>query len=392
MTPRTEDLLKVILPCRQESLMLRASLSRSKEARRTWTEWQQLGDGPAGLLAANSAGVKRLLPALWPSLQEAEVNIPADVRNCLCAAYMREEIRSETYQGICRRAFESLTLTGVSFLILNGASLAEHEYGDPALRHCHDCDLLIHTEDTPRAIDALVTGEFVLEPASRRDHGDTIFRHPSGLPILLHQSLFPSPYYRPPLEDVWARSTERQICGFSGRVLSPADSLLHVLGLASCSSSRSTLLWVIDACLIMRAHSDLDWDVFVSTAIRSRLELPLSVMLGYLATEQNAEVPVEVRRKIKNAAGKTDATGYQAALFGAAAATHSDIVVELFRHARTWTQRCILLRWLILPSPVHLQWRYGLKHRWQVFLLYLVRPIRGLVHRVLLRLNTPRLH
>jgi hypothetical protein len=99
--------------------------------------------------------------------------------------------RAVALEALTVRVIELLARDGVRALPLKGPLLARALYGDPALRPTNDIDLLVATEDLPRAVEA-VRGLGYREPAGA----------PSRLPAL-HRLLTHADPWMPRLEFHW---------------------------------------------------------------------------------------------------------------------------------------------------------------------------------------------
>jgi putative nucleotidyltransferase-like protein len=177
------------------------------------------------------------------------------------------------------------------------------------------------------------------------------------------------------MTDVWARSQSCVVAGVPARVLSPPDSLLYVCGHASYSNSRESLRWVSDAWFIIDRHLNLDWDHFLDCVCLSRLALPLSVMVEYLAKDLGAPIPPSFLNRLHAAASQTDATGLEVALWGILA-HRSGGVAKMIWSGRDWHTRAFVLKFLLLPSPGYLRWAEDLHHPWLLPFYYVYRPVR----------------
>ena len=179
-------------------------------------------------------------------------------------------------------------------------------------------------------------------------------KHESELPIELHSGLFDVPYYNVISSEIQARSQSQLIADMPVRILTPSDSFFHVCGHASHSASRRSLRWVTDAWFICNRHPDLDWDLLLECARRSRLALPLSVMLRYLAEDLNAPIPRTFLNRLSASASNSDAIERQLALRGTRAAGQRSLK-ELFRRTTNWRDRVLIIQWLFFPSPRYLR-------------------------------------
>jgi Uncharacterised nucleotidyltransferase len=373
--PLLADTLSVILPTARQTRILRACLYSGEAGRRAWRAWRaDLGDSVRGE-DADERVLRRLRPMLYGALRRNGPTVAKALEASLRMAYVREELRMEAYRRICAQILSTLAETGIPTILLRGAALGGTAYGDWALRHTHDVDLLVWEDDLARSARALVSVGF--EPRAELSNartGDVTLRHRSGLPVALHSRLFRPAYANGNLSAMWARSRSQPLDGVAARVLSPADSLLHVCGHAAFRPSRRLLLWVCDAWQIIRAHPELDWAILLEGAAERRLSLPLYVTLRYLATELDAPIPGTVLDRLA-AAADADALGREGALHWALTAPNGG-VSDLLPRIGGWRARALLLQWLLLPSPRYLRSAYSPRHPRLMPLYYLARPLQ----------------
>lgn len=310
------------------------------------------------------------LPREWiggrlaPLLNAAGHRLPdRAVRVFLKTAAVHEELRAREYLKVCAIVFSALP---VPFLVMKGAALGEAVYGNQALRHSHDIDLLVREQDRAAAAAALVDAGFV--PRAEE------FVHPCGLPVRIETRLFQPDYYRSAFEPVGERSATATVAGHAVRVLSPADSLLLACGHASWSRQRSTLQWVCDAWTITH-RCVVDWDVLVAAAESSRLTAPFSVMLNYVRSELGARIPEDVPDRLARL--PVPAQARDLALFGARHGARRSI----FKAAGGWAARLRLLQWILFPSPEYVRYACDAHPGTPLPLVYLMRPARYLFSR-----------
>ena len=280
------DALSAILPTPEDTLLLRACLTPKESGKLACEAW--LKEHQNGF---KKEAVKAFLPLLLRAVRNHAVKVDATFLTVLRSATVREELRTNTYKRVCGDLFSALSNHKIPTIVLGGAALADTVYAHPALRHSHDIDVLIPDAQFRRTGSLLLASllfKSVKVPKAGFHHWD--FKHASGLPLQLHSRLFQLPYYTAPLAEIWSRSQGLLIAGAPVRILSPEDSLLYVCGHASYSSSRHSLRWVSDAWFIIDRYPDLDWDLLFDCARRSRLDLPLSVMLRYLAETLDAPI------------------------------------------------------------------------------------------------------
>ena len=308
LRPPLSGALSVILPAPEDALLLRACLNSGKSGEQACKAWLKQQTELSNELRKEST--KAFLPLLFRALRIHEIKIDAALLTILRTAVIREELRTNAYNNICRDVFSIFTVNEIPMIVRGGVALADTVYPDRALRHSH-IDVLIPDTKMNRATGLLLSAGFKAVNLALSK-----FEHASGLHLELHTRLFQIPYDNLPSAEIWARSQSRAVAGMPARVLALSDSLLHVCGHASYSTSRQSLRWVSDAWFIIDRHRDLDWELFIECAERSHLAIPLSVMLGYLAESLDAPIPAMVLDRLCAAAFQADATEREAALWG----------------------------------------------------------------------------
>ncbi len=375
------DTLSVLLPTPDQTSFLRACLHAGESGRTAWDTWRQRVGDPKTAFRDDAVGIKRLLPLLFTALQRSGAVVDPELLPYLRAAYISEELRSTTYRRVCHSVLSTLAAADIPLVALKGAALAETVYGDEVLRHSHDIDILLREEDFGRAAALLPPLGFVMAREDRRPGLQHLtLTHASGLPLEFHARLFRLPFHRAPLGDMRARSHGCVLTGVPARLLSPADNLLHVCGQAICCRNRESLQWVCDAWHIVTRHPDLNWEVFLDGAARSRLALPLSVLVAYLARKIDAPIPPSTVERLDVAAAQADAIEREAALLAARTGTRGTFRT-LLRNTADWRARAVILKWMLLPSPRYLFSTGQLRSSWLLPIHYLWRPLRYLARR-----------
>ena len=368
------EMIRVILPSGQDTCALQAALWNGELGRTAWSAWrQQLGD------EQDLARIKRLLPLLAIAQRRYQEPLEPRLATHLRTAYTRESFRSQTLREVCGRAFASLGESEVPFIALKGVALAERVYPEPALRHCHDCDLLVPPGSHGQAVQALSRSGFHQIEDRRPKSGGTQLVHEHGLPLHLHVVLFEIPTYRACLDDLWSRAGSAALGDAEMGVLGAEDAFIHVCGHASYSPSRQHLSWVCDSWMILQSQPNLDWDAVCKRAGASQLSLPLSIVLTYLARTLRAPIPEQVLSHLAGA--RTTAVTREAALFGAAAGPPGT-VAKMCRRAKGIRAWATLIKWMFLPAPSHLRWRFHIQRPFLIPLYYAYRPFFALLRRL----------
>ena len=368
--------LSVVLPTREETLLLRACLSSAEAVRQSWEAWQRLRNDLRTGSLTDSQTVKKLQLLVFDALRRSALEVDKESQTYLRSAYLQEDWRSKIVRRICREVLRLFESHDIPVIVLKGVALAETVYESPVLRHCHDIDLLIRDQDMSRAMTLLPSIEFKeIDSKAEPGSSDCQLEHESGLPLELHRALFKLPYYNELLGETWKRSRNQVIADVQTKILAPADNLLHVCGHAFHESRRGSLRWVSDAWFIIDRHRDLDWDLVFDCADRSHLALPLSVTLAYLAEDLNAPIPSSFLARLFAAASKSSAIERELALFGAHSRPQGSLVA-LFRRMRDWRGRAFMIQWLLLPSPAYLFMVEEARPSWPLPFHYIYRPLR----------------
>jgi hypothetical protein len=380
--PLLYDTLSLLLPTGEQTWLLRGCLHSGQAGRQAWQLWlQQVGD-PKQLLAKREQRVEWLLPLLYTALRHNGAEVDRGFLPYLRTAYFHEELRGQACRRICQTALATLARAGIPVVVLDGALLADRIYGDWALRHVHQLDILARGEDLARAASALRDVGFTpLADQGGAATQSVSLVHTTGFPVELKAGLFGIPYYAAPVADMWARSLTEEVAGVPALTLGAAEMMLYVCGRALCSSRRDTLQWACDAWFIIREGANLDWDAFLRGVLSSRLALPVSVMLDYLVDALNADIPANVLHQLAAGAAKTSAVGREAALTGARLSSRGTLR-NLFSSAGSWQARAVVLKWMLLPSPSCLRWTYGIRSPWLLLPYYACRPLRYATRRI----------
>ena len=366
MRPVLSDTFSALLPTEQDTLLMRACLCTGDAGKEAWFAWLEHIGKPREELAHRRSMLSDFLPLLHVATKRSKAEVQLDLAFYLRAAYFREELRSESYRGILQSVLRALKDAGIDFTVLKGAALAGTVYDDWALRHCHDIDLLVDEADLAPASRALQNAGVRQYYEPSRMSRDIRLLHDRGLPIELHADLFRLPLHQSGTFTMVERRQTEDVVGLSAHVLSPSDTLLHVCGHKACPQSGANLRWVTDAWSIVTKCADLDWNAFLDAATRTKLALPLDVMLTYLASHLDAPIPETVLRSLAREAAHLGVRG-----------RHHGLRTAM----RNLRSRAFLLRWRLFPSASYLRWRYGVGTRGSVCHLYFMRVVRYVARR-----------
>jgi hypothetical protein len=269
---------------------------------------------------------------------------------------------------------------GIPVIFLKGAALAETAYPKPALQHAHHLDILVKSCDFDRALQILRLCKFTRSSVQIASEASVELIHESQLPLILHQRLFRIPFYHVPAEEVWGRSQIHLVGNAPTRLLSPADNLVHICGFLFEMQVHESLRWVCDAWFLIHRYPDLDWDVLLEYAQRSRIALPLYLTLDYLAGALSAPVPAGVLDRLCAAVSDAKSIEHETALH--VIQTRGGLM-GLIQNSGGWRTRALILKWALFPSPSYLRWVHDIPSSWVLPLYYIYRPLRYVANRLL---------
>ncbi len=247
-------------PPRNALDLIRACLATGEHPR--LDAWAALGDTSAVL---RTPIVKRagLMPQLLYAADLAGVELEGSFRSACRAATTHEELRIAVFAPACR---DALTEAATEAIVLRGVAFGHSVYDRPALRHCHDFDMLV--PDGPGSV-----------------------AHPTGFPISRHVSLFDPAVAQVSWADVVSHSTTTEIAGVQARVLDPVDALVHVCVHAATIGQPHNPLWCVDAGLLIKRFTALDWERVVERASEWKKPAETYYALAFLREKLDVPVP-----------------------------------------------------------------------------------------------------
>lgn len=259
------------------------------------------------------AAFHRVAPLLDRALrngcpQAAPASVLADL-----AAYVRSaSIRSLLLTGELVRLLKRLEAQGIPAIPFKGPVLASLLYGDPALRHFDDLDVLVCRENYASAEQLLLSlgyqPEFQLLTSRQekaylqnRFHAHfALARGDSRIDVELHWDIMPEYFpFHSDLKGTWKRCGLLSFGGANVTTLSPEDLLLFLC----VHGSRHLWLrlqWLCDIAQLVRRHATMNWDRVVEQAKiaggQRMLFLGIFLANDILGAPLPREIEQEVRR------------------------------------------------------------------------------------------------
>lgn len=279
----------VLLAClhRDPSRLDPASLSRLSA-----DDWQAL---------RAYAGYHRVRPLLHRRLNAADVkpHVPPAVLHTL--SRLTRSIVAKNLRGFGELTIliQDMHAAGIEVMLLKGAHLALHVYGDAGLREMLDVDLLVRPRHLDAAFDIVRSRGYtaseephVAAEAKARRHAPRLVRR--GVLVLeIHSSLTsPTEPYAADPEGLWRRASRSQFGGCQIRTLSPEDLLLHLAMHAAYQHTfEMGLRPLCDISVVIDHTRELDWTAVIERAVTLKWDRGTYATLQLAAELVGAAVP-----------------------------------------------------------------------------------------------------
>jgi len=371
-----QSVFRAVLPTPAQTLLLKFCLQDGENALEAWKKWCQHDGNPEILLRFGPRSVRGLNVLLSEALHRHGVSQTHTAFKLLRMSVLKEELRYSAYRQTLNQTLTALKASGISFVVLKGAALAETVYAHPGQRHCHDIDLLIRDKDVHPADVVLARLDYQTEHPRRGGDRHIAYVHSSELPLELHIEPLRVELARRLVQPFWSRTCRTRIAGASADVLAPEDNLVHVLAIAFFSPFRFHLRWVTDAWFIINRTPDFNWESFLATAHIAQLSMAFSVMLTYLAETLDAPVPETILERLSEAMHQ-EAFGREIALYAVWSEKRrkkgAKNAFTVGKHMRR-----LSVRWPLRPTPNFLCFAYEAKKPLSLVGIYLIRAFRFL--------------
>lgn len=244
----------------------------------------------------------RVAPLVYQNLRRYGGNsVPASAMSVL-----RSRFESNAHQSLVN-ATELVRLSklfqenGIAFIPLKGSVLALQVYGNLAMRHAGDIDLLVAPSQVDLADRLLqisyrrIMPGFRLSPAQRRRflrlmHHFGYLHDQGNLRVELHwRSIHNQPPHVMDLNWLISRASTVAVAGSKLPALSLPDNVLYL-----CGHGRHhfwfRLFWLVDLAEIMRGNPEIDWPRLMTLASDAGMMRPLA--LGVILAHELLDVPL----------------------------------------------------------------------------------------------------
>jgi hypothetical protein len=239
-----------------------------------------------------------MTPLLQRHLAGFDHLVPGYVRNEL-QRYVRCNVAAALHRmGEVVQLVEVGRSAGVTILPYKGPVLALQLYGDVAARRAGDLDLVVRSQDFPRAREILLDRGFrpreALSPAQerylRRVYCNQVFCREDGLLVELHWQ-FTNGFFAFSLDvDALIDRLESLSFGVGSVPVMTREDLLTVLCVHGSKHRWDRLEWIAGVGEILRAAGSIDWDRLIARA--SLLGGSRMIMLGLLVAHEMLGAPL----------------------------------------------------------------------------------------------------
>ncbi len=235
------------------------------------------------------AAFHRVAPLLARTLPQPELS-----------AYARTLLpRTLLLTGELARLLKDWQAQGIEAIPFKGPGLAVQLYGDPALRHFDDLDILVHPQDFPAAKAHLLAIGYQFREA--HPFHETFSHSRGGIEsvVEVHWDVTDEDFpVRIDMEGIWARRIPFTLGGASTFACAPDDLLL----LLCAHGSRHLwfrLQWVCDVAQLLRRFPALDWPVVLERARQAGARRSLFLGLAVAHDLLGAPLPPEIEQTLR---------------------------------------------------------------------------------------------
>ncbi|HEV7903902.1 MAG TPA: nucleotidyltransferase family protein [Pyrinomonadaceae bacterium] len=279
--------------------------ARTRTDARVVARLRELLDSPLDWeFALQFAEVHSLIPLLYFHLHaHAPEKVPPAVYEKLRDQYRRISALNVYLSGELRRLLKLFAAHAIEAIPYKGPALASKAYGNIALRHFGDLDILVRQRDVLRVMELLVAEGYALHPPLNGVQQALMLRTQCNLPftregrrliVEIHwrvsARLFSSPLDE---QSLWENSGLDSFEGTQIKALAPEDLLLS-LCVHGAKHLWERLSWIADIAQLLEVYPDLNWARLLERARRSGTERMLLLGLYVAHDLLDAKLPAHV--------------------------------------------------------------------------------------------------
>jgi hypothetical protein len=246
------------------------------------------------------AAFHRVAPLLERALRDGcPQAVPTPVRAEL-AAYVRTiSQRSLLLTGELVRLLKQFEAEGIPAIPFKGPALAALLYGDAALRHFDDLDILVRQHDMPAAAKLVLSLGYQPREQHPFHESFTLARGNTEMVVELHWNIMPEDFpLRLDLDGIWERRQALSLGGAQATTLASEDLLLFLC----VHGSRHLWLrlqWQCDVAQLLKRNPSLDWEQVMERAKIARGQRMLFLGIFLAHDLLGAPLPPEIAQTVR---------------------------------------------------------------------------------------------
>ncbi|HZG54598.1 MAG TPA: nucleotidyltransferase family protein [Pyrinomonadaceae bacterium] len=250
-----------------------------------------------------------LLPLLYSHLHAcAPEKVPPAVYEKLREQFRRISALNLYLSGELLRLLKLFAAHDIAAIPYKGPALAALAYGNIALRHFGDLDILVRPRDVLRVMRLLVAEGYTLHPPLNDVQQALMLRTQCNLPftrdahrliVEIHWRVSARLFSSPLDEDaLWENPRHVAFEGTQVNALAPEDLLLS-LCVHGAKHLWERLSWIADIAQLLEVHPDLNWEGLLERARRTGTERMLLLGLHVAHDLLGARVPAQVGERMQ---------------------------------------------------------------------------------------------
>lgn len=287
--PESGIRLHGVWPSPDEVLVVKTALAQDDQAVRHWREWLTRND-----IDRLSFGSFRLLPLVYRNLVRCGYEGPEIPK--LKGVYRQSWYRNHLLFEATAKMLDRFHTLGIETMVIKGIPLVSRVYGDMGDRWMGDADIVVPYASAGRARAELldlgwapISDDVLFAPEFRPSMG---FAEPGGLELDLHWFLFKQRLYPEAVDPFRDRAVDFQLNGVTTRALDLTDELLLSLINGVYWEPDTSIRWIPDVILTLRAHgATVDWRRLLTTARNLHLAIVVRDAFRYLTRTFDHPIP-----------------------------------------------------------------------------------------------------
>ncbi len=256
------------------------------------------------------AGRHSLVPLLYYHLHNhAPENVPPVIYEKLREQFRRISALNVYLSGELRRLLKLFAAHEIDAIPYKGPALAAQAYGNIALRHFGDLDILVRQCDVLRVKELLIAEGYELHPQLNGVQQALMLRTQCNLPftrdkhrliVEIHWRVSARLFSVPLAADnLWANVKPDTFEGMTIKTLTP-EALLLALCVHGAKHLWERLSWIADIAQLLEVHPALNWPGLLERARQTGTERML--LLGLFVAHEllGAKLPEEVKSQFES--------------------------------------------------------------------------------------------